>query len=318
MSSQFFSRLYQEWHLLKYYWWKLFIVLTTVMYFCSVVARNLAFMHHHPISYYVNQKNESFVRLKRLEDLGFKILPDWSNSNLAKGLNDFFAVISPIGVIVFSILTMFIKRASNRKVFTVNIIVRFALCYVTAHVIRTCAYLTTSLPGPALHCIDAKVESTNKPKTLSDIFFSMNFPNNCGDLVYSGHMAGYVTGFCTLAYYVEKIFGKDEKYRRFRPSVVTTIIILFYTLGMLCQVTLAIGTRQHYTVDTLLAIIAGYWNFIWHLYVLRPTDRDVPKQVLSGYQKANCRQKFDNNKNVASEEADSSLTKKLLGEYIPC
>ena len=295
--------------------------MTFVLYFCSVVARNLAFMHHRPISYYVKQKNESLVRFKRLEDLGYRIMPDWSNSSLATSLNDFFAVLSPISVIVFSFLTMLSKRASNRKVYTVNIIVRFSMCYASAHLIRTCAYLTTSLPGPALHCIDDKLESTNKPKSFRDIFLSMNFPTNCGDLLYSGHMAGYITGFCTVAYYVEKIFNKDEKLmkcRRFRLSMVTNLVVVFYVLGMLCQVALAIGTRQHYTVDTLLAIVAGYWNFIWHLYVLRPSDMDVPKLLLSEYQKSNSNAKFDNNKNEALEESDLSLTKKLLGDFISC
>ena len=315
MSSIFVSRLHQEWHLLKYYWWRLLIVMSSVMYFCSVVARNLAFMHHHPISYYVNQENESLVRQKRLDDLGFRIIPDWSNSSLAKAFNDFFAVLSPVSVIVFSIFTMFSKRASNRKVFTVNIIVRFAFCYTSAHFIRTCAYLTTSLPGPAKHCINSSLESTNKPKTLSDIFFSMHFQNNCGDLLYSGHMAGYISGFCTVAYYVEKIFNKDEKLakcRRFRLSTITNLVISFYTIGMICQVALAIGTRQHYSCDIFLAIFAGYWNFIWHLYVLRPTDIDAPKSILSEYQKCN-----SNNKNITSEESEESL-KKLLGEYLPC
>ena len=321
MSSQVQSRLYQEWNLLKYYWWKMLLMWTVVMYFCSVVARNLAFMHHHPISYYVNQKNESFVRLKRLEDLGFKIIPDWSDSYLARALNDFFAVLSPMSVILFSFLTMLSKRASNRKVFTVNIIVRFSMCYATAHLIRTCAYLTTSLPGPAVHCIDTKLESTNKPKSLADIFLSMNFPHNCGDLLYSGHMAGYITGFCTVAYYVEKIFNKDEKLtkcRRFRLSTATNLVIALYTIGMLCQVALAIGSRQHYTVDTLLAIFAGYWNFIWHLYVLRPSDMYAPKSLLSEYQKPNSKPRLDSHKKEALDESDLSLTQKLLGECISC
>ena len=287
------------------------------MYFCSVVARNLAFMHHHPLSYYVNNKNESLVRIKRLEDLGFKLLPDWSNSKRARAFNDFVAVLSPLSVIVFSNFTMFLKKATNRKVFAVNIIIRFTLCYVTAHLIRTFAYLATSLPGPASHCIDQKLESANKPKSLRDIFVSMNFPNNCGDLLYSGHMAGYVTGFCTLVYYVEKVFGKDRKLAKY-PSIITNVVILFYILGMLCQIVLAIGTRQHYTVDTMLAIVAGYWNFIWHLYVLRPTDMDVPKSVLSDFQKVTYRLDFNDNKNAKNVTEDLRLMDKLLSGNRNC
>ena len=46
----------------------------------------------------------------------------------------------------------------------------------------------------------------------------------------------------------------------------------------MAQALLAIGTRQHYTVDIVVGLIVGYWNFIWHLYVLRPNDMDVPSQ----------------------------------------
>ena len=39
-------------------------------------------------------------------------------------------------------------------------------------------------------------------------------------------------------------------------------------------------THRHfefiYTVDIVVGIIVGYWNFIWHLYVLRPNDMEVP------------------------------------------
>ena len=320
MTSLFVSRLHQECHLFKFYWWKILIIFVVTIYFCSVVARNLAFMHHHPLSYYVEHKNESLVRIKRLEDIGFKILPDWSNNTHARRLNDFFAVISPVSVILFSNLTIFLKRATTRKVFAVNIIVRFVLCYVTTHLIRACVYLTTSLPGPASHCIDSKLENANKPRTLSDIFISMNFPTNCGDLLYSGHMAGYVTGFCTMVYYVEKIFGKDEKLAKYRsrPSMITNLVIVFYIVGMLCQIALAIGTRQHYTVDTMLAIIAGYWNFIWHQHVLRPTDMDVPKSIVTEYQKENYKRDFDNIKKTRMEKQDSGLTQTLLSDYMPC
>ena len=249
MASLFITRLDKEWRLIKYYWWKVLLIFINTTYFCSVVARNVAFMNHHPLSYYVEDKNESLIRVKRLEDVGFKILPDWSDCEMARGLNDFFAVMSPVGVIVFSIVTLFMKRATTRRVFTVNIIVRFVMCYVTAHLIRTFVYLTTSLPGPASHCIDPKLETANKPKTVIDIFMSMNFPANCGDLMYSGHMAGYVTGFCTLVYYVEKIFGKDEKIAKYhcRPSMITNLVITFYVFGMICQVILAIGMISNTT-----------------------------------------------------------------------
>ena len=321
MTSLFMMRIMQEWHLLKYYWWKILVAFILTMYFCAVVARNVAFMHHRPISYYVLHENDSLVRKRRLEDFGFNIIPDWSSSKLAKGLNEFFATFTVISLIIFSNLTILLKRATQRKVFTTNIIVRFVLCYITVHLCRTFSYLTTVLPGPALHCINPQIEKTNKPKCLHDIFLSMHFNNNCGDLVYSGHMAGYVTGMCTLVYYTEKIFGKDQKLAKHhrRPALLTSIVLMFYVIGMLFQVVLVIGTRQHYTVDTLLAIVAGYWNFVWHLYVLRPADMDVPKSVLKGCHKATRDRgsKRDEDANKITKINDNVLTKHLLFNYTP-
>ena len=71
--------------------------------------------------------------------------------------------------------------------------------------------------------------------------------------MYSGHMAGYVTGFCTLVYYVEKIFGKDEKIAKYhcRPSMITTLVITFYVLGMIGQVILAVGMISNTTAPCL-------------------------------------------------------------------
>ena len=68
-----------------------------------------------------------------------------------------------------------------------------------------------------------------------------------------------------------------------------------------------IGTRQHYTVDTLLAIIAGYWNFIWHLYVLRPHDKDVPMSVHSQYQNTIKRSYSNTKQRHLEDQTDPSL-----------
>ena len=69
-----------------------------------------------------------------------------------------------------------------------------------------------------------------------------------------------------------------------------------------------IGTRQHYTVDTLLAIIAGYWNFIWHLYVLRPHDKDVPISSARCQYQNTIKRRYSNPKqDCLEDQTDPSL-----------
>ena len=141
--------------------------------------------------------------------------------------------------------------------------------------------LWVSIPGSTSHCTNATITDETKPKNVYEVFTSMEYSKNCGDLVYSGHMAGFVSGCCVVIYYTHKLFRCDhtnnnKKRRRWYTSWPTLGIIVLCILGMIAQALLAIGTRQHYTVDIVVGIIVGYWNFIWHLYVLRPNDMEVP------------------------------------------
>ena len=249
------------------------------MYWCAVVARNLAYMRHFTISHYVRNENISLVEIFRLEDLGFQLLPDWSHSELAKTLNELCTTGLHLSVLVFITVIPFLKRSRQRNVFAVNVLVRFSFCYATVHIFRSLTYLATSLPGPAEHCIDPLIVEKNKPKSISEAFTSANVLANCGDLLYSGHIAGYVTAFCTVVHYLNKLIKPENDENRKqccdKGRLVLMGVTAVYTIGLIIQSICAIGTRQHYTVDIYLGILAGYWNFIWHLFVLRPTDMIV-------------------------------------------
>ena len=258
-----------------------------MFYMCLVVSRNVAFMRHYKISHYVTNQNASFVRIWILEDIGFQIIPNWSHNKVAKNLNEIInaALIASIGI--FCIATFFMKKASVQKIFATNIVVRFVYCYTTMNILRPFVYLPTSLPGSASHCTNSTITETTKPKNVYEVFTTMEYSQNCGDLVYSGHMAGFVSGCCVVIYYTHKLFRCDHTNnnnnirKRWYTTWPTLGIIVLCILGMIAQALLAIGTRQHYTVDIVVAILVGYWNFIWHLYVLRPNDMDVPADDIS-------------------------------------
>lgn len=207
------------------------------------------------------------------------MLPDWSNNVFVKVLNEVTAVCSQISVILFIMVIPFVKRASQRDIFAINILTRYVFCYATVHFLKSIVYLSTSLPGPASHCVDPQMLEKNQPKTIYDILTSADFSVNCGDLLYSGHMSGYITGCCVLIYYLNKLLVKETKNNRswccyYTPWPVIGLTVVCI-IGMLIQAMCMIGTRQHYTVDTVMGIIAGYWNFVWHLCVLRPKDMRV-------------------------------------------
>ena len=178
--------------------------------------------------------------------------------------------------IVFLGVMVFCEKRFSKGIAVVNIIVRVSYCFVTLSFFRSIAYLSTSLPGPAINCIDSELEEEYKPQEITDVFKIGSIEMNCGDLIYSGHMATVVTIFCTIIYYFNKLVqedGKDKKswciFCRPWSVIAMTIMSIMYTI---LQGIITLGARQHYTVDAFLGVIIGYWNFIWHLYVLRPDD----------------------------------------------
>ena len=283
------ARVGQEIYLIRYYWWRVILCIGFMFYMCLVVSRNVAFMRHYKISHYVTNENTSFVRIWVLEDIGFEIIPNWSNNKFARDMNEIINAALIVSIGIFCVVTLFIEKAEVQKVFATNIAVRFIYCYTTMNILRPFVYLPTSLPGPAYHCSNVTLTDTNRPKNVYDVFTSMRYSKNCGDLVYSGHMAGFVTGCCVVIYYTHKLFRCDQynshntrTCRRWYRNWPTFGIISLCILGMLAQAILAVGTRQHYTVDIVVGILVGYWNFIWHLYVLRPSDMEVPSPDKTG------------------------------------
>jgi len=268
--------LMKEWYLLKYYFWRLCLSWFFTVYICDMVARRLAYLLHYPISHYVRTENENLVKIPRLEDLGHKILPDWSENEFVLVLNEVVQAVAFISAIGFLIIMLFCEKRFLKGVAVVNITVRVSYCFSTLHFIRSISYLSTSLPGPATHCISPELEERNKPQNITDIFFPGNILENCGDLIYSGHMASVVTLFCAIISYSNKLITEEDQDKKkwciFCKPLSIIIIALLCVVVTLLQAVMTIGTRQHYTVDAVLGIITGYWNYIWHLYVLRPED----------------------------------------------
>lgn len=268
--------LWKEWRLLKYYFWRLCIALVFTLYLCDMVARRLAYLMHYPISHYVREEDENLVKIPRLEDLGHKLFPDWSENEFITGLNEVIQAGAFISAIIFFLTMLYCGTRFSKGIAVVNIFVRIAYCFVTLSLIRTVCFLSTSLPGPAAHCIDPAIEEKNKPQGIADIFLPGNILENCGDLIYSGHMAAITTVFCTIIYYFNKLLEDDVEYKKTwcifcRPLSVVILTLLSIVVTLL-QAIMTISARQHYTVDAFLGVMIGYWNFIWHLYVLRPDD----------------------------------------------
>jgi len=269
------------------------IYIFSLAYLYPVVMRNVGFYLHHTMRDYVHT-NGSLTQ-KSLYDLGHEFLPDLSQdtktSKIFRTLNEliqYFLVFSLIAVILS---IFFLKRSKvgsrSRKhgeianitnISAVGITFRYLTMMTIGHLLRSLTYPLTSLPGPATHCTNYTLEAQNKPTTLMEIFQSINSPfENCGDLLFSGHMVSASCVVYCITYYLFVMISRNKR-KIVRLSVIAFVIFMWICLG--CQIFTAIATRNHYTVDIWLGGLIGYMNWMWHRYVVLPKDPIIGKSDL--------------------------------------
>ena len=65
--------------------------------------------------------------------------------------------------------------------------------------------------GPAKHCTNYTIETQNRPTTAKEIFQLRNGPfENCGDLLFSGHMLSARLIFYGIKLSLEPFDSKDS------------------------------------------------------------------------------------------------------------
>ena len=128
---------------------------------------------------------------ERLRDFGFEIVPAFSpemhkwgdRPKQCLGVSLWFMIIYSFCCNV---------KGYERPHF-VNIYMRLMEPKAFGHVLRFFTFVGTTLPGAADHCFgDFHEFESPKPTTLTEVFFT-RWPhgspgNNCGDLVFSGHI----------------------------------------------------------------------------------------------------------------------------------
>ena len=115
--------------------------------------------------------------------------------------------------------------------------------------------------GPAKHCTNYTIEEQNRPTSFNQVFQLRNSPlENCGDLLFSGHMvSASCVVYCITYYLFVMISTNKRKFVRF--SVIAYVIFIWICLA--CQIFTAIATRNHYTVDIWLGGLIGKNRFLF-------------------------------------------------------
>lgn len=263
-KPQILSRFSGDLAVLKHQRFRLALYVLIIGYIQSILGRNLAFYLHHPLADYVNDPSENLKR-HRLYDLGYSLLPDFSESESIVTMNEFLQYVMAAAIISIS-MTPYLheicpKRPKSLPVFTVNIVIRLLQGIAIGHVLRIPTFLATSLPGPSPHCI-GEIERHNHPHDLAHIFWFPHTGANCGDLVFSGHVLFATTAVLTVTHYVHKIFGRD------RAIQAGLALLPVYLL----QIILIIMSRAHYSVDVVSSMIISTLSWIVQAQVAFPLD----------------------------------------------
>ena len=215
------------------------------IYLSTVLFRNLAFYRYRASP--------------RLRDLGYDILPDWEHNEVLTAAEDVPMILCNGSMVVAALMAMW----GNSKMLGVNMLIRVLAVLCIGHTLRFFTYMSTTLPGTQENCLPGHLQNMHPPQptTFGEVFtrIAANPGNNCGDLMFSGHILGILTPTLMV--------------HRFGPGAIVETGLLSQGLlsAWLCvlyacviaQGFIIVTLRNHYTADI---VVSGYvcpllWNW---------------------------------------------------------
>jgi hypothetical protein len=162
-------------------------------------------------------------------------------------------------------------RMPKKPVYLVNYVNRYANVLIVGHFLRFLSFIFTVLPGSSYHCRPGFVQPETGvtymgllPTTIHSIAFpsaadlaSINL--NCGDLIFSGHIFTNVLSFYYFAVYSRQIFVKEG----LLSAEARNVLLAVNTFCCCGMVVCILASRQHYTVDLVIATYIGFLLPYW-------------------------------------------------------
>jgi hypothetical protein len=175
-------------------------------------------------------------------------------------------------------------RIPKKTVYLANYFNRYVYVLILGHFMRFLSYTFTVVPGPSYHC---RPEFTHPetgvayadmiPKTATSIFFpssrDMKYIGfNCGDLVFSGHMYTNVISYYYFWVYSKRVYTEEG----WKPNSKNARLVLLFinTVCLIGTAACILGSRQHYSVDVVLATYMGLLLPYWYDDNLAPKEID--------------------------------------------
>ena len=241
-----------------------------MIYLSTMVFRNLAFYRYEA--------------RPRLRDLGFDTLPDLENHGFWSAVKD-IPMTTSMWMMGLTCIVSVMFGKGNQTPYAVNMLRRVLAMLAFGHCLRFCTYIGTSMPGTTERCLPGHLDEMDppQPKTMKEVFFTriaLNPGNNCGDLLFSGHILGVITPVLMVGKYGEKVFIERGLCSKRFFSVV--MIVLWSLIFM--QASLILMMRNHYTADIVVSLY--FTPLFWDYYdsVIQPNDLYLEEE---GYEEQN-------------------------------
>eukprot|EP00727_Mastigamoeba_balamuthi_P000642 m51a1_g10575 hypothetical protein (237) ;mRNA; f:59511-60796 len=188
----------------------------------------------------VLSRNIAFYRYP-WEDLGFELLPQISDAGARKALVDLPLTVALSSVPVLCALTLLGNAGRPRpKPHAVNVCMRLMMAVFFSQVLRSLTFLATSLPGSSDWCLSPAAAAA-RPTRVWQLFTRLA-GDNCGDLVFSGHVMHMTVFALTFRRYAPDVLDTWVRW----PRALRALAWAPYAL-VPAQALLIVASRHHYT-----------------------------------------------------------------------
>lgn len=193
-----------------------------------------------------------------LVDLMQDMIPDAEGNHVMKVFPEVVEGMTIVFVAFIFLYCSLIRRPGllGKRPYIASMLTRCLRNLVFVFAARPLFYLVTSLPGPAAKCVGPHEESV-RPKNWYQIFYDFSLGgDNCGDLIFSGHMSSLMVLICCFFEYGRRLLDPHVTF--------FNVVRVFLVVVVLLQTVLISAAKNHYTVDMVCAIFIGLMG--WRLY----------------------------------------------------
>eukprot|EP00756_Hemistasia_phaeocysticola_P066913 Hpha_TRINITY_DN9586_c0_g1::TRINITY_DN9586_c0_g1_i2::g.115019::m.115019 len=274
-------RVREEWACWCCHWKALVLSMFITIYGTTLLFPNLSYYRYgraYGDQYGEECKNDTLDPTKnlcvprRLQDIGYEMMPELKGEHgQIVDFPMFFLIAFTSGLTMFATLFEFDK---HNKPYVINVIRRFLVTFAIGHILRLFCYMGTTVPGAAEYCLNASLIHPPQESHIEgfELFYKRKstFGQNCGDLIFSGHLLITVSMFVILISYGQVCWGITAKQHK--------ILVGIMFIPALAQTCMILAARHHYSVDIVIAWYTTplLWNF--HNTVLMPGPDFEPDQ----------------------------------------